>query len=144
MAQNAFADQRGRLLDERQRRKPPDGRSFKMISGMRKALRRRAALWSPFKKALKLQGLELPDEDHGLRVVDARQNVQAELHRHWSPIFPHKEIPIDIASKCLDRYNVLMGFSNVSIPDDRQLARAAGAARVSAAGPDGIPCAAWA
>eukprot|EP00959_Pyramimonas_sp_CCMP1952_P016031 339088-Pyramimonas_sp.AAC.1 len=115
-----------------------------MISGMRKALRRRAALWSPFKKTLKLQGLKLPDEDHGLRVVDARQDVQAELHRHWSPIFQHKEIPIDIANKYLDRYSVLMDFSSASIPDDRQLARAAGAARDSAAGPDGMPCAAWA
>ena len=59
------------------------------------------------------------------------------------PFFNIK-IPVGLAHQYLDKYNVPMDFSEVTIPDDRQLEKAARAARVSAAGPDGIPYSAWA
>eukprot|EP00959_Pyramimonas_sp_CCMP1952_P349365 7320083-Pyramimonas_sp.AAC.1 len=66
---------------------------------MRRATRRRAALWTPFKRTLKLQGLRLPDSggSHDLgqgveRIVNALADVFEELRKHWSPIF-QRDLP---------------------------------------------------
>eukprot|EP00959_Pyramimonas_sp_CCMP1952_P150563 3151178-Pyramimonas_sp.AAC.1 len=52
----AFSEEREASLAQREARAKPDATSFSFIHAQRRALRRRASLWDPFARALKLQG----------------------------------------------------------------------------------------
>eukprot|EP00959_Pyramimonas_sp_CCMP1952_P128737 2692267-Pyramimonas_sp.AAC.1 len=100
---------------------------------MRRATRRRAALWTPFKRTLKLQGLRLPEsgaanslELEEERMVNAQADVFEELHRHWSPTF-QRDLPEHLLVEIfLDEHPVVIeGLEDVHLPDSRDLQRAA-------------------
>eukprot|EP00959_Pyramimonas_sp_CCMP1952_P327607 6858314-Pyramimonas_sp.AAC.1 len=87
LGQQAFSEERGAALAQRGARAKPDAASFSFINAQRRALRRRASLWAPFARTLKLQGIRLPGDGE---VVDSQKDMATELRRHWGPVFPHK------------------------------------------------------
>eukprot|EP00959_Pyramimonas_sp_CCMP1952_P083522 1746245-Pyramimonas_sp.AAC.1 len=60
-----------------------------MVNAARRKLRRREALWSPFNRTLKLQGIKVPD-DEGHKVLTDQVDMVEALRNHWAPIFQVK------------------------------------------------------
>eukprot|EP00959_Pyramimonas_sp_CCMP1952_P414620 8687400-Pyramimonas_sp.AAC.1 len=111
--QNIYSERRPADLDRRAQAAPPDGASFKHSIAMRRATRRRAALWTPFKRTFKLQGLRLPDSggSHDLgqgveRIVNAQADVFEEFRKHWSPIFQRDLPEHPLVRRYLDEHPV--------------------------------------
>eukprot|EP00959_Pyramimonas_sp_CCMP1952_P176043 3678953-Pyramimonas_sp.AAC.1 len=101
---------------------------------MRCSVRRRAALWYPFSRALKLQGLRLPDADGKGRVANAQSDILRELRSHWAPVFQRlrKEQP-SLRERYLSEHPVpIAGHQEARLPDANDLHRAAERARPSA------------
>ncbi|CAK0813999.1 unnamed protein product, partial [Prorocentrum cordatum] len=87
--QQLHFEARSAALDEREK-KAFDSTSFKAVNALRRKFIRRAALWAPFGRSLKLQGVSVPAEGGGVQVLHGQEDMMGALRDHWAPIFQAK------------------------------------------------------
>ena len=122
--------------------------SRKRIKSKLQASRRQQALFWPSGKILRLSGLKVEVNGEETLVTHPSE-VQEALRNSWGPVYAKKECDTDAAHKMLKVYlrrispDHLVSFRGCTLPDAEDFAGTIKHARHSAAGPDGIPYAAF-